>query len=131
MNEPEIWHLVVGNENYAVSSHGNIIRWRPRRHTVPLRPVRQYKTENGYHRVYLSMNGKNLPARVHALVCEAFIGPRPAGYEINHKDGDKSNNHLENLEYCTSRENTRHAIENGLFVYNLQNLHGGQLASRR
>lgn len=39
---------------------------------------------------------------------DAFIGPRPDGLETNHKDGDKSNNRPDNLEYVTKRENCRH-----------------------
>jgi len=47
---------------------------------------------------------------VHRLVMRAFVGLRPEGYVINHIDGNKSNNSLDNLEYCTQTENERHSI---------------------
>lgn len=46
---------------------------------------------------------------IHSLVMAAFVGPRPDGHEINHKDGDVANNRLDNLEYVTPAENRRHA----------------------
>jgi hypothetical protein len=45
----------------------------------------------------------------HQLVLEAFVGPRPPGQEVNHKDGNPSNNRLENLEYVTKSENITHS----------------------
>ena len=50
---------------------------------------------------------------VHSLVALAFIGPRPEGMEVNHKDCDKQNNALNNLEYVTHGENQRHAAQMG------------------
>jgi hypothetical protein len=47
---------------------------------------------------------------VHRLVAAAFIGPRPAGYEVNHKDGNPSHNAVSNLEYTTPSENVRHSF---------------------
>lgn len=52
--------------------------------------------------------------KAHQLVAMAFIGPRFAGYEINHKDGNKANNSVANLEWVTPAENKRHAQKNGL-----------------
>ena len=46
--------------------------------------------------------------KVYAMVAEAFIGPRPAGHDINHKDGNKLNDAANNLEYATRSENARH-----------------------
>jgi len=50
----------------------------------------------------------------HALVLEAFVGPRPPKHQCNHKDCNKKNNRLENLEWVTAIENVRHAQVHGL-----------------
>lgn len=47
--------------------------------------------------------------RMHYLVISAFIGPREDGFQVNHKDGNKLNNHISNLEYVTASENVKHS----------------------
>ena len=70
----------------------------------------------GYRRTQISMaDGSKTNQLVHRLVLLAFIGEHPEGKNIvNHKDGDKTNNSLENLEWVTSQENTQHAVDTGL-----------------
>lgn len=51
--------------------------------------------------------------KLHQLVLSAFVGPCPTGMEVNHKNGIRDDNRLENLEYCTSSENTLHAVKLG------------------
>lgn len=51
---------------------------------------------------------------VHSIVAEAFMGKRPDGLVVNHMDGNKLNNRLENLEYCSPKMNAEHAARNGL-----------------
>lgn len=51
---------------------------------------------------------------VHRVVAKLWLGPNPGGLQVNHKDGNKLNNHYSNLEYITCRDNIHHAIRNGL-----------------
>lgn len=69
---------------------------------------------HGYKRVVLSVDGKQRKVMVHNLVLSAFVGPRPASFQTNHIDGNKTNNVLENLEWVTARENIMHAVATGL-----------------
>lgn len=106
--------MFVEIENYPkyfVSSDGIVAsikynEWRDLKFTL---------TSDGYQRVPLCKNGKCRHFLVHTLVAEAFIGPKPPGYQVNHKDGNVKNNNYTNLEYCTPKENIRHAIETGLW----------------
>ena len=62
----------------------------------------------------ICINGVRTPIRTHVLVAEAFLGLRPDGLEINHKDGVKHHCALSNLEYATKSENGAHAWRTGL-----------------
>lgn len=93
---------------YEVSNTGLV--WTRHRNAV-LSPGWQ---TGGYFFVGLRRDGRSHNRKVHALVAEAFIGPRPCGLDVNHIDGDKRNNRVENLEYVTRQENVRHAFELGL-----------------
>ena len=68
----------------------------------------------GYLQVVLYKDGKRSTRGVHSIVSLVFLGKRPDGMHVNHKDCDKMNNNLENLEYVTPKRNVEHAIENGL-----------------
>lgn len=69
----------------------------------------------GYYRIMLSLAGATLRTHIHRLVAEAFI-PNPDRKPcVNHKDANKLNNNVENLEWVTYRENTMHAYNLGLF----------------
>ncbi len=105
----ETWKPVVDYETrYEVSDLGRV---RNSRTLKVLRPGRQSR---GYLTVLL-YNGEK-PAKsftVHRLVAGAFIGD-PGDRQVNHIDGIKTNNRLENLEYVTGQENVQHALKNGL-----------------
>lgn len=75
-------------------------------------PTRIY--EAGYPTASICFNGKKYSKGVHVLIAEAFIGPRPEGMQVNHKDGVKTNFSPDNLEYCTPLENMRHGFRLGL-----------------
>ena len=87
---------------YFVSNYGRVKGKR--------KPFLKPSDSNGYYVV--SINGKQ--KKVHRLVVETFISEISKGYCVNHIDGDKKNNFLENLEIVTFKENTIHAYKNGL-----------------
>lgn len=69
--------------------------------------------KNGYLAVNLFKDGKQKHYYIHRLVAEAFI-PNPGNLpEVNHKDCDKTNNHVSNLEWCDRNWNLQHSYENG------------------
>lgn len=109
-SEIEIWKPVVGHEGvYSVSNRGRVRRDAAARKAVPGRILDGFPNEDGYIRVTLS--GPRRTVAVHILVAHAFIGPRPDGHEVNHKNGQKTHNAADNLEYVTHLENIRHAVE--------------------
>lgn len=116
--ENEEWKDVVGFEGvYSVSNLGRIRRDRGGSGIVTGRIFRNVYDTNGYPIVSLQYIPNNKPRKtytIHRLVAAAFFGPVPKGLQCNHKDGNKANNRVSNLEYITPRENTLHAIKNGL-----------------
>lgn len=97
-----IWKDIPGYEGiYEVSSHGRV---RNRFGVVLRRRIKW----NGYDEAALNKNGKATPFKVHRLVCAAFIGQCPDKHEVNHIDGNRQNNCVENLEYVTRSQNQLH-----------------------
>lgn len=94
---------------YEVSTLGNIRRAKPGIATFAGRPVLPMESATGYMQVHLG-GAESRRAYVHHLVMEAFVGVRPDGFVVNHKDGDKQNNAVMNLEYVSPAENSNHAI---------------------
>ena len=75
--------------------------------------MKPFETKKGYLQVCLFDKGKKKGWLVHRLVALEFI-PNESGCEqINHKDCNKQNNRVENLEWCSALENVRHAVKNG------------------
>ena len=111
MSRNEIWKDIKGYENkYQVSNLGNIrsINYNNTNKPKILKPY----IRNKYLSVRLSKNGKERHVKVNRIVAETFI-QRPE-LEVNHKDGNKLNNSVDNLEWCTRKENVQHAIRTGL-----------------
>lgn len=103
-----IWLPILNYENlYEVSSFGQVRRLKKLNN---LRPG----LSKGYYFVVLSKDCKGKISKIHRLVALAFI-PNPENKPyVNHKDGNKLNNKLENLEWCTDQENRTHASKLGL-----------------
>jgi hypothetical protein len=95
---------------YCVTDEGQIISLKSGR----WKELKTSFSNYGYVIVSFSQYGKNQHKRVHRLVMEAFHGP--SELEVNHKNGDKTDNRLENLEYCTHSQNIQHAWDMGLKV---------------
>lgn len=104
------WRPVVGYEGrYEVSSCGRV------RSLVGVEPAELKQTVNGggYPSVRLC-NGAVRTVYTHHIVAEAFHGPRPAGHDIHHVNGIRTDNHASNLQYLSRREHARaHARKRG------------------
>lgn len=92
---------------YEVSNLGNV-KSLPRRWAWKERILKPWLTTHKYRQVMLWKDSKQYWKRVHCLVMEAFVWPRPSTYDINHINWIKTDNRLENLEYCTKSENLKH-----------------------
>ena len=71
----------------------------------------------GYLRTTLYVDGQRYNIAIHLMVLKTFVGTRPEGNVANHKNGDKTDNRLENLEWTTQAQNVHHAINLGLFSF--------------
>ena len=109
----EIWKEVRGHLDYAISTQGRVRRLTKAPGTWPGRILKPTRNLCGYPAVALTAGGKQVTQRVHQLVATAFLWPRE-GLEVNHKNGDKADNRLANLELVTRSENQRHAYRTGL-----------------
>jgi hypothetical protein len=117
----EQWKDIVGYEGlYQVSSLGRIKSvdkvCGKRRGIVKSKMIAIQDNGNGYFNAALYSNGKMKRIYVHRLVADAFLGKENGKEYVNHIDGNKSNNSLSNLEWCTRSENMKHAYDNGLAV---------------
>ena len=110
----EIWKDIKNFEGiYQISNLGQVKAINYKK-TGKKRILKQADNGYGYKTVHLTNNGKGKMFTVHRLVAETFIPNTSNKPIINHIDGNKSNNKVENLEWCTYKENTIHAWLNGL-----------------
>lgn len=102
------WRGVRDFPNYQVSDDGVV------RNTKTGRVLAIHPDRYGYPQVILCRDGYKRANRIHRLVAESFVDTNDASLQINHIDGDKTNNRFDNLEWVTASENMRHAYDNGL-----------------
>ena len=93
---------------YEISTHGEV---KSIRNNKILKP---FITKCGYKQVELNLNGKAKKFLIHRLVAQVFIPNPHKKTQVNHIDGNKTNNDMSNLEWTTPAENTKHAYKNGL-----------------
>lgn len=121
----EVWKPVVGYEGfYEVSNLGRVRsvgkevvqmnHGKYRKTYYSAKIITQFYHWNGYLRVHLTTHKKTKSVFVHRLVAQAFIPTPNENLTVNHKNGKKDDNRLENLEWCTQQENINHAIKTGL-----------------
>lgn len=119
----EIWVPLIGFKKfYEISNLGRIktldrvVLSRPRATGVNTRTIKERirppePTRNGYLRITLSKKGINKRYLIHRLVAKHFISNPNGKPCVNHKDGNKHNNKLSNLDWCTYSENEKHSYD--------------------
>lgn len=102
------WKRYQDYPNYLVSDIGEI-------YSIPTQKIlKKGITRRGYQEVKMSKHGLAVTKLVHRVVCDVFLGKNTL--TVNHKDGNKTNNNLKNLELLSMEDNRRHAVELGLFT---------------
>ena len=109
----EIWKDIPNFEGlYKISNIGNIAS--NIKISGKSKILKQSRSSTGYFHVQLYKDGKAYTCNVHRLVASAFIPSIEGKPQINHKDGNKANNSVDNLEWVSASENQIHSINNGL-----------------
>lgn len=100
----EIWKTIKGFEDYQVSNLGNVKSLKYGKERI----LKFTCCKGGYRYVVLSFNKKLITKKIHQLVAIAFLNHTPCGHKlvVNHKDFNRQNNKLDNLEIISQRENT-------------------------
>jgi hypothetical protein len=112
----EVWKKIEGFEKYEISNYGRL------KVNLKFRKYRDYqskmfnpcKDKDGYFTTSLSKNRNHYPKKIHRLVAQSFLTNEYKHPVVNHINGIKTDNRVENLEWCTVKHNNIHAIKLGL-----------------
>ena len=104
----EVWAEIKDISPYEVSNTGKV------RNSKTGRIMKTHINKKGYESISLRKNKTYVTKRVHRLVADAFYDGNNDGLDVNHEDGDKKNNNISNLTFCTRKENIDHAFRTGL-----------------
>ena len=123
-NAPEYWADIEGYEGiYQVNNLGNvrsldrvIIRKNGKKLTIKGQHLKQHLNRRGYLRINLRYQGKDKNSKIHRLVAKAFLSNPLNKPQVNHINGNKRDNNVCNLEWCTQAENIEHAFAQGLMA---------------
>ena len=116
----EVFDDLIGyEESYQISDKGRIFTKRrlDGNRIIYGRELHPVITKDGYLKVGLTTNGITKKFYVHRLVASQFIENPQNLPQVNHKDGNKLNNNVSNLEWCTKEQNQNHAVENNLMQH--------------
>lgn len=110
----ETWKAIDGYVgHYEISNYGRVKSFPTQRRTTTI-ILKPKLTKDGYYETTLNANNKTKYIRTHRLVAQAFIPNLQNKPQVNHKDGNKLNNYVGNLEWVTNQENITHSIAIGL-----------------
>ncbi len=120
---------IPGFDGYFAGRDGSVWSYLPRwaHHSPTWKRLSQMKSGQGYYHVSLRANGRrerrftSVTKKVHHLVLEAFVGPRPEGMVCCHQNDDPADNRLENLRWDTPASNNQDAIRNGCALFGEDN----------
>lgn len=114
-NTEEIWKDVVGYEGfYKISSKGRVLSLARKGKGSPnSNRILKPGISSGYHTLIFRKNSKSIPIQIHRIIAIAFLQNLHDYTQVNHKNGIKTDNRVENLEWCTPSENILHCILNG------------------
>lgn len=116
--------IIVCDNGDIFTTNKNKIRSNGRKDNRKGRKLKPATDKDGYFRITLSNNNKRKSYYVHRLVAKTYLKDYNDKLQVNHKNGIKTDNRIENLEMCTLQENIKHSIKTGLKPKLLRNKNG-------